>query len=75
MHKIRPSLHESFHAQSKPPPNPVAPLAASTLIILFVKMLKLKKKKKFPSKYKNFVKEDIESFGTLEDIPFGTRES
>jgi hypothetical protein len=38
MHKIRPSLHESF-AQSKAPPNPVAPLAASTLIILFVKML------------------------------------
>jgi len=74
MHKIRPSLHESFHAQSKPPPNPVAPLEASTLIILFVKMLKFKKKK-FPSKNKNFVKENRESFGTLEDIPFGTRES
>jgi hypothetical protein len=40
MHKIRPNLQESFHAQSKAPPNPVAPLAASTLIILFVKMLK-----------------------------------
>jgi hypothetical protein len=61
MPKIRPSLHESFPQSKQAPPNPVAPLAASTLIILFGKMLNFYFYFyffNFPSKNKKFVKEN-----------------
>jgi hypothetical protein len=41
MHKIRSQPARKFSCPKQAPSNPVAPLAASTLIILFVKIVEI----------------------------------